>query len=96
MTKQLLVSCLAASFLLSGAAIAPTLAAQSDQVNLGKYIYAEGDQNEQAPQEEQEKGDRDSHLINTPTSFDVAQSEGAEGEQPKPEEGGEGGGGGGD
>ncbi len=94
MTKQLLVSCFAASFLLSGAAIAPTWASTSDQLNIGNSIYAEGEQNEQAPQEEQEKGDRDSHLINTPSSFDVAQSEGAEGEQPKPEEGGEGGGGG--
>ena len=102
MTKQILVSCLAATFLLSGAAIAPSWANTADSLTSGKYLFADGDenQNEQAPQEEQEGGDREGNLIlNGTTSFDVAQSEeGASSEPQQPEEGqgGEGGEGGGD
>lgn len=75
MSKTILASCLAASFLLSGAAMAPVWATATDTVKSGKLLFAEGDENEQAPQEEQEGGDRDGHLINTQPNFNLAQSE---------------------
>lgn len=93
MTKTILVSCLAASFLLSGAAIAPTWAA-SDPATSVRTLFADGEQTEEAaPQEEQGSEDRDSYLINSQPTFDLAQSEEGEAAEPKPEEGGEGGGG---
>ena len=97
MTKTILVSCLAASFLLSGAAIAPTWAVTGDLAKSNQIIFADGDQTEEAaPQEEQGGEDRDSRLINTQSSFDIAQAEEGEAAEPKPEEGGEGGEGGSD
>lgn len=87
MSKTILVSCLAASFLLSGAAMAPSWATATDTVKSGKLLFAEGDENEQAPQEEQEGGDRDGHLINTQPTFNLAQSEeGAGSEQQEQQE----------
>ena len=93
MTKSILVSCLAASFLLSGAAIAPTWAVTSDLAKSNQIIFADGDQNEEAaPKEEQGGEDRDSHFINSQPTITLAQSEENEAAEPKPEEGGEGGG----
>jgi hypothetical protein len=96
MTKTILVSCLAASFLLSGAAIAPSWAVTGDLAKSNQIIFADGDQTEEAAPQEEQGGDRDSHLINTQSSFDIAQAEEGGAAEPKPEEGGEGGSGGGD
>lgn len=98
MTKEIFASCLAAAFLLSGAAINQAWAVDRDSITSGQIILAEGeegDANEGAPQSEQEGGgEQDGHLINVQPTFDVAQSEEGEAAEPQPEEGGQGEGGG--
>jgi hypothetical protein len=93
MTKSILVSCLAASFLLSGAAITPSWAVIGDSAKSNQIIFQDGDQTEEAAPQEEKGGENDSHLINTQPTVDLAQAEEGEASEPKPEEGGESGGG---
>lgn len=95
MTKTLFASCVAASFLLSSAALAPSWAIPGDVAKGSQIIFAEGDEPDQAaPQEEQGGEDRDGFLFNSSPTFSIAQSEESGASEPKPEEEGESGGGG--